>query len=138
MDLSIYQMFDVYMKEVRSILELAVPVWHSGLSRKETAEIESVQKVAMKIILQHGYKNYQLACTTLKTETLEARRTKLCLTFAVKNVKSENCLFDKLNVNINTRSGGDVVREYACNYGRYKNSSLPYLAKLLNDNNRKS
>ena len=33
LDLDIYQMFDVYCKEVRSILELAVPVWHSGLTK---------------------------------------------------------------------------------------------------------
>ena len=32
-DLTIHQLFDVYIKEVRSILELAVPVWHSGLSK---------------------------------------------------------------------------------------------------------
>ena len=29
-DLNIYELFDVYTKEVRSLLELAVPVWHPG------------------------------------------------------------------------------------------------------------
>ena len=29
-DLTIYEMFDVYTKEIRSLLEMAVPVWHSG------------------------------------------------------------------------------------------------------------
>ena len=44
-------MFDVYTKEVRSILELAVPVWHSGLTKKQSRDIERIQKIAFKIIL---------------------------------------------------------------------------------------
>ena len=31
-------MFDVYIKEIRSILEFAVPVWHSGLTRKQALD----------------------------------------------------------------------------------------------------
>ena len=31
--LTIHELFDVYIKEVRSILEFAVPVWHSGLTK---------------------------------------------------------------------------------------------------------
>ena len=34
LELDIFTLFDVYKKEVRSILELAVPVWHSGLTKK--------------------------------------------------------------------------------------------------------
>jgi hypothetical protein len=48
-ELDIHQMFDVYSKEIRSILEMAVPVWHSGLTRKQSSEIENIQKMAMKI-----------------------------------------------------------------------------------------
>ena len=70
LDLNIHQMFDVYIKEVRSILELAVPVWHSGLTKQQTADIERVQKVAFKIILQESYANYQLACTTFQPRHL--------------------------------------------------------------------
>ena len=35
------EMFDIYTKEIRSILEFAVPVWHSGLTRKQVSEIEA-------------------------------------------------------------------------------------------------
>ena len=59
MDLNIHQMFDVYTKEIRSIFEMAVPVWHSGLSNQQTADIESIEKVAMRIILQNKYMYYQ-------------------------------------------------------------------------------
>ena len=40
------QIFDVYVKEVRSLLEYAVPVWHSGLTRQQTNQIERIQKTA--------------------------------------------------------------------------------------------
>ena len=137
LDLSIHQMFNVYCKEVRSILELAVPVWHPGLKRKESLQIEGIQKIAMKIILQEGYITYQLACTTLGAETLEKRRTKLCLTFASKNLKSSNSLFTKLKPSVQTRQKSDLVQEYSCNFRRFQRSSLPYMAKLLNENKRK-
>ena len=44
-------MLDVYLKEIRSILELAVPAWHSGLTQKQSADIERVQRVAVKSYL---------------------------------------------------------------------------------------
>ena len=43
LNLDTHKMFDVYCKEVRSILELAVPVWHSFLTVKESADIERIQ-----------------------------------------------------------------------------------------------
>ena len=136
-DLDIYQLFDVYIKEVRSILELAVPVWHSGLTQQQTADIEGIQKVAFKIILQDKFVNYQLACTTLSAQTLEQRRSKLCSKFASKNLKSENSMFTKVGTNVNTRHKSDLVKEYKCNFGRLQKSSLPFLAKLVNANNRR-
>ena len=57
-DLTIFQLFDVYTKEIRSLLELAVPVWHSGLTNQQARNIERVQKLAFKIILQNNYFNY--------------------------------------------------------------------------------
>ena len=36
---------DVYMKEIIAILELASPVWHSGLTKAQAAEIERVPNV---------------------------------------------------------------------------------------------
>ena len=46
MDMDIFTIFDVYTKEVRSILELAVPVWHSGLTRVQTKDIERIQRIS--------------------------------------------------------------------------------------------
>ena len=51
LDLTIYEMFDVYTKEILSLLEMAVPVLHSGLTNQQIDDIESVQKITMQIIL---------------------------------------------------------------------------------------
>ena len=136
MDLDIHQMFDVYTKEIRSILEMAVPVWHSGLTNQQTADIESIQKVAMRIILQNKYITYQLACQTFSALTLSERRTKLCTKFATKNLRNENSFFTKVGTNVQTRQKSNLVREFKCNFGRFFKSSLPYLARLINSNNR--
>ena len=45
-----FTIMDVYFKEVRCHLELAVPVWHSGLTVKLSADIERVQRVAVTIL----------------------------------------------------------------------------------------
>ena len=96
MDMDIPTIFDVYTKEVRSILELAVPVWHSGLTRLQTKDIERIQKISFKVILGPVYENYIQACKYLTTQTLEERRLKLCLEFARKDLESDHCLFRKV------------------------------------------
>ena len=45
-----FTLLDFYLKEVRVHLELAVPVWHSGLTVKLSADIERVQRVAITVI----------------------------------------------------------------------------------------
>ena len=48
------ELMDVYFKQVRSILEVAVPVWQPGLTQQELKQIERVQKCALHIILGRG------------------------------------------------------------------------------------
>ena len=136
LNLTIYEMFDVYSKEIRSLLEMAVPVWNSGLTNQQIYDIESIQKVAMQIILQNKYVNYQSACQLFSAQTLADRRTRLCSKFASKNLKGENSFFELVGTNVETRQKSDLVKEYKCNFGRFYNSSLPYLARLINSNNR--
>ena len=128
------ELFDVYRKEVRSILEFAVPVWHSGLTKKQISEIEAVQKLAFRIIFGGSYQRYFDACALLDTQTLEQRRLEICLRFAKKNVESENSLFSKPTTLPSLRRRSKVVQEYRCHKARFKRSSLPFLASLLNAN----
>ena len=66
--------FDSYSKEIWFVLELAVPVWHCGLTTKLASDNEFVQKLAFRIILSDDYCDYYVACTLLETESLEMRR----------------------------------------------------------------
>jgi hypothetical protein len=117
-------------KESRSILELAVLVWHSGLTAKQTRDIERVQKTALIIILGTNVMNYEVACTLLGIEPLAYRRETLCLNFAEKDVKKDNSLFNKSEVNTRNKN---LVIEPKCNTKRFRNSSIPYLSRLLNN-----
>ena len=130
--LDIFKIFDVYTKEVRSILEYAVPVWHSGITRCESRQIENVQRAAFKIILGESYISYEVACTLLGVEPLELRRTQLCLKFAKKDIKKDNTLFQKPEKSLRTRSKQMTVIEPKCRTSRHKKSSIPYLSRLLN------
>ena len=115
------------------MLELAVPVWHSGLTKLQSSDIERIQKIAFKLILKGNYQSYELACKNLSTQTLYERRVKLCRKFAHKNFKSEHSLFQKVSKKNNTRQVSKLVKEYKCNTKRFYNSSLPYLSRLLDE-----
>ena len=75
---------------IRSVLELAVPVWHPGLSLGDSKKIERVQKCALSIILRTHLQNYEDTLKYLKIDTLVKRREKLCLKFALKLDKDPN------------------------------------------------
>ena len=126
LNLSDSELFDVYQKEVRSILEFVAPVWHSSLTRRQTSEIESIQKFAFKIILGKTYTSYESACAKFATQTLEQRRLSLCLRFALKNINSNNSMFIKPNENLNLRRKKNLVKEYKCNKAKFQRSSLPF------------
>ena len=70
---------DIYSKQIRSVLELAVPAWHEGLMLAEQIDIERIQKYAAHIILGSNYETYKPAVKTLGLDTLRSRRDKLCL-----------------------------------------------------------
>ena len=72
---------DVYMKQIRSILELAVPAWHPGLTLQNTVDIERVKRAALQIILGQEFRSYNSALNILHLESLATRREKICLKF---------------------------------------------------------
>ena len=129
---------DVYVKEIRSVLELAVPAWHSGLTTKQSADIERVQKVAVNIILSDCNSgksefSYNMALVVLDLEPLEVRRENLCLTFAKKTLKSRHS--DMFMTNGSQHDTRDKLSFYEnkSNTRRYFNSPLNYLTRLLNN-----
>ena len=68
--LTLNQLKDAYIKEVRSLLELAVPVCSSGLTLEQSVQIERVQKAAVAAIVGPTMENYEDALKTLHLERL--------------------------------------------------------------------
>ena len=73
---------------MRSVLEFSAVVWHSSLTKTNTAQIERVQKAVCAIILDKQYTTYKSACSVLNMDTLSDRRIKLANTFAVTGLLS--------------------------------------------------
>ena len=121
-------LLDVYSKHCRSVLELAVPAWSPGLTVSDSNQIERVQKSAFAIILGDGYKSYSTALRELKMDTLENRRTTLCLKFAKKSYRS-----DKFNKWFSESDSEMRLDEVKTMTSRYWKSPLPYLTDLLNN-----
>ena len=117
-----------------TMLELAVPVWHNGLTIKLSADIERVQRVAVSIMLSNT--PYDPACATLGLKPLSVRRLELCERFAActasdKSRHSELFQLEKTG-QYYTRSDNIKYREHMCNKSRFFKSPLPFLTRLLN------
>ena len=134
------EMVDVYTKQIRSVLELAVPVWEPGLTMGDSYQIERVQKCAMYIIMGDQYTSYDNARIVLNIDKLSDRRTQLCLKFARKSEKHTKyqkwfCYSDETVQNVNTRYQQPITKykPVPTRTMRFKNSPLPYLTDLLNE-----
>ena len=136
---NVSEMIDVYNKQIRSVLEMAVPVWQAGLTMQESIQIERVQRTAFHIILGEAYQDYENALDQLKCDKLSIRRIKLCENFAKKAVKHDqfNSWFrensEKLhNMNTRCKKGKSKYHEVLTRTERYKKSPIPYLTSTLN------
>ena len=78
---------EVYVQQVRSLLELSCPVWNPGLTQQESLTLERVQRTAVAIIRGEARTSYSDTLKNLNLETLKIRRDKLCLNFAIKASK---------------------------------------------------
>ena len=125
---------DAFKKEIRSLLELAVPVWHGGLTQLQSNKIERIQKTAVAAILGHKYTTYEDALTSLSLKSLSDRRTQICSKFIEKNMRSEYPLLSEVQKMHNTRSDAKLVEEVSCRTQAFFDSSIPFLARLYNKN----
>ena len=72
----------VYTGYVRPLVEYAVPAWHPGLTNHQSAQIERIQKRALRIVLGARYETYENALQITQLNSLEVRRYDLCARFA--------------------------------------------------------
>ena len=82
--LSQSQLVDAYQKEARLILELAVPVWSSGITIEQSTQIKRVQKSALAAILGSEYQSYGKALKNLGIQRLTVRRESVCHKLIIK------------------------------------------------------
>ena len=127
-------LLDIYVKQVRSHLEYAIPVWHSALTGDQRLQIERVQKSALRIILGAQYTSYTSALKILKIDTLNNRRIKLCKKFAVKTSKNEkfNKWFKVNDISSLTRLKKNPYCPVYSRTKRFENSPISYITNLLN------
>ena len=133
---SIKDLKAIYFSKVRSNLEYACTIWHSGLSRKNCNDIERLQRCAVRIILKDRYSTYRKALKDLRIDSLEKRREKLCLNFAKKCLKNQKMkeLFP-LNKSKHLMKTRKAIKYHVnkAKSDRYKNSPLVYMQNLLNN-----
>ena len=102
----VIDLVEVYTKQIRCILEFAAPAWQGSITQAERVALERVQKCACHIILGDQYLSYKNALRALGLETLESRRKKLSLKFALKaskHSKFKSWFKANENNNLNTR-----------------------------------
>ena len=131
---------NIYILYIRSLVEQNVAVWNSTITQEEVEDIERVQKVAVRIILKDDYTTYANALEYLNLETLQVRRHSLCLRFAkqcLKNEKMAEMFPQNPGYNAKVRYSEKYEVKFA-NNNRLRDSSIPDLQRLLNEDNRQS
>ena len=127
-------LIDVYIKQIRCLLEYAVAVWQPTLTKEDRIKIERVQKSALSIILGQKYNSYKAALQELNLETLFTRRVKLCQKFAIKAQKHPKFSkwFKSNNKKSVTRSKTPKFCDVYFRTERFKRSPISYLTRILN------
>ena len=127
-------LLEIYTKQIRCVLELAVPAWQSGLTQAEKIDIERIQKCACHIILGSDYISYKSALKNLGLDSLESRRVKLTLKFGLKSEKHEKFQnwFKPATKMYNTRLEKFKYCSVKAKHTRFEKSPLSLLTKLLN------
>ena len=103
-------MINIYCLYIRSVAEQSSVVWSSSITSGESNDLERIQKVALRIILQSEYTDYNNALRITNLQTLKARRSFLSLKFAIKCTKSEKTcdMFPLNQTNIDTRQSEKI------------------------------
>ena len=129
------ELLDLYVKQIRCLLELAAPAWNGSLTRSEIVDIERVQKCALRIIFGASYEDYSNALEMSNLDSLEKRREILCLRFAKKASKDSKFQFwFKQKPKLATRQAQYEYCQPIARTERLQKGPISYLTRLLNRN----
>ena len=131
---SVERLVETYKLRIRVLLEQNVPLWMFSLNKKMCQKIEKVQKIALYIVLgKNAHKDYFCNLAILELDTLEGRREKIAFNFAHKLLKNpEHRKMFQFDMSSRTRHGNRVIVP-AARTKRYEDSTVPSIAKLIND-----
>ena len=124
---------DIYMKEIRSVLEYGCVVFHYGLTKELSDKIESVHKLVLYLISKFLEidLSYMENCILYNVEPLELRRQSQCETFirrTLKNPLHSDMFMNKVSRSKNSRQ----FQEYKCTNSRMFSSPLVALTRMAN------
>ena len=130
----------IYMLQIRSKLDQSAVVWHSSLTQKNRADLERIQKSAVKCILGKRYTSYSEGLKSLRLQSLEERREAMCLKFAKQSLKIDK--FSKLfprkeNVHGMSKRKSDTYVLVNPRTTRYQFSAIPAMQRMLNKDEEK-
>ena len=137
LDLDADIILDVYRKEIRSVLEYASVVFHSGLTKKQSETLESVQKLVLRLLSNHL--NLDLSANEayiyFMTEPLEGRRLDACKTFIKRTLKNplHSSMFKEFSKSYDTRNNSRRFIVPQSKTRRHRTSPLVFLCNLAND-----
>ena len=132
---------NIYVLYIRSILEQSCVVWNSSLTVENIEDLERVQKSAVRIILGKEFTDYETALDKVDLEKLEVRRENLSLKFAqkcLKNAKTEDMFPVRNKIHTMGVRNQEKYEVKHANTERLKNSAIPYMQRLLNNNEVKT
>ena len=136
---SVRTMFTLYLWYIRTGLEYAAPVWHPGITAQQNTRLERIQKRCLRIILGDAYDTYAHAMSVFGCTTLEARRELLTLRFGRSLLRSTQHRHMRpptlRNVHQRNTRFGHRLRNILCVHQRYQNSTIPYVVRMLNQEN---
>ena len=125
----------IYYSRIRCKLEQSAAVWSNSLTQKNIADLERVQKAAVRLINGKPYESYSETLKELDIMRLSERRKVICLKFAKSCLRLDN--FKKLfpmhssKHQMKTRHV-DKYQVSQSNSKRYANSAIPNMLNLLN------
>ena len=129
-------LLNIYKMIVRSAAEYCSVVYHSLIPKYLADGLERAQKQAMKIVFGRGM-DYARILEDGVLETLEERREKSCLRFAMKarsSARFGNKWFPVNNVERVARHGTRrIYKEKRYRTDRDRNNPMQYMLRLLNE-----